>query len=155
MKYLTFIYLMIITYHCPAQILKLKDGVSLGKRSDFISNCVKGANKKLININGVEIEAYKYCECVCDNLIPTINSWEMEKAVKENKMIDLFLEDENLEKLMKCVEENYKINEDFKFEYNNDSEISPEIQNKFLVKNCVKVIMNDPEIKDLCTQNCR
>ncbi|MDP4813479.1 MAG: hypothetical protein NWR79_03350 [Saprospiraceae bacterium] len=42
MKNLTIIYLMIITYHCPAQVLKLKDGVSLGKRSDFISNCEKG-----------------------------------------------------------------------------------------------------------------
>ena len=77
MKYFTIIYLMILTFHCTAQVVKSKDGVSLGKRSEFLSSCTKGADKKLMNINGVEIEAYKYCACVCDNLIPTINSWEM------------------------------------------------------------------------------
>jgi len=151
MKYLTIIYLMTLPLHCAAQVVKSKDGVSLGKRSEFISSCTKGADKKLMNINGVEIEAYKYCACVCDNLIPTINSWEMEKAVKENKMTDLFLKDKNLEILMQCFEGNFKINEDYKFEYSNSPQFSPEHQNKVAVKNCVKEIISDPENKDIWT----
>ena len=55
MKYLTIIYLMTLTLHCAAQVVKSKDGISLGKRSEFISNCKKGANKELLNINGMEI----------------------------------------------------------------------------------------------------
>jgi clan AA aspartic protease (TIGR02281 family) len=151
MKYLTIIYLMTLTLHCAAQVMKTKDGVSLGKRSEFISSCTKGADKKLMNINGMEIETYKYCACVCDNLIPTINSWEIEKAVKENKMTDFFLKDKNLEILMQCLEGNFKINEDYKFEYSNSSEFSPELQNKVTVKNCIKEIMSDPENKDIWT----
>ena len=69
-----------------------------------------------MKFNGIEIETYKYCSCVSDNLIPTINSWEMEKAVKENKIIDLFLEDENLEILMSCLEGNFKVDDDYIFE---------------------------------------
>lgn len=142
---------MTLTLHCAAQVVKTKDGVSLGKRSEFISSCKKGADKKIMSINGMEIETYKYCACVCDNLIPTINSWEIEKAVKENKMTDLFLKDKNLEILMQCLEGNFKINEDYKFEYSNSTEFSPELQNKVAVKNCVKEIMSDPENKDIWT----
>ncbi|MDG1776715.1 MAG: retropepsin-like aspartic protease [Crocinitomicaceae bacterium] len=149
MKYLTIIYLMTLTLHCAAQVVKTKDGVSLGKKSEVISSCTKGADKKLMSINGMEIETYKYCACVCDNLIPTINSWEIEKAVKENKITDLFLKDKNLEILMQCLEGNFKINEDYKFEYSNSTEFNPELQNKVAVKNCVKEIMSDPEYKDI------
>ena len=142
---------MTLTLHCAAQVVKTKDAVSLGKRSEFISSCTKVADKKLMNINGMEIETYKYCACVCDNLIPTINSWEIEKAVKENKMTDFLLKDKNLEILMQCLEGNFKINEDYKFEYSNSSEFNPELQNKVTVKNCVKEIMSDPENKDIWT----
>jgi len=133
---------------CSAQVVKSKDGVSLGKRSELISTCTKGADKKLMNINGLEVEAYKYCACVCDNLIPTINSWEMEKAVKENKLMDLFLKDKNLEIIMNCLEGNFKINEDYKFS-NSDN---PELQKKVGIKTCVIEIMNDAEMKDIFTK---
>lgn len=151
MKYLTIIYLITITLHCAAQVVKSKDGISLGKRSEFISSCTKGADEKLMSINGIEIETYKYCACVCDNLIPTINSWELEKAVKENKMIDLFLKDKNLEILMQCLEGNFKLNEDYKFEYSNSTEFSSELQSKVAVETCVKEIMSDSENKDIWT----
>ena len=84
LNFLFLLYIITNVVPCFGQIVKSKDGVSLGKRSEFISACTKGADKKLMNINGLEIESYKYCACVCDNLIPTINSWEMEKAMKEN-----------------------------------------------------------------------
>lgn len=147
MKYLTIIYLMTLTLHCAAQVVKSKDGVSLGKRREFISSCTNSADEKLMNINGLEVEAYKYCACVCDNLLPTLNSWEMVKAVKENNVMDLFLKDENLEIIMKCLEGNFKIEEDYKFS-NSDY---PELQNKIGIKNCVDEIMNDEEMKDIWT----
>jgi clan AA aspartic protease (TIGR02281 family) len=148
MKYLTIIYLMTLTLHCSAQVVKSKDGVSLGKRSEFISSCMKGFDKELLNINGVEIETDKYCACVCDNLIPTIDSWEMEKAVKENKMPDLFLKDKNFKILMKCLQGNFKIDEDYEFNNSN----SPDIEIKIGIKNCIDEIMNDEENKEIWTE---
>ncbi|MFM7017136.1 MAG: aspartyl protease family protein [Bacteroidota bacterium] len=131
-----------------AQDVKSKDGISLGKRSDFIMACVKGANKKLMNLNGLEIETEKYCSCVCDNLIPQINSWEMEEAAKKNKMTDLFLKDDNLKILMDCLEGNYTISDDYKFGKGENSDL----QIKVGIKNCVSELMNDSAAKEIWTE---
>ena len=131
-----------------AQDVKTKDGIAIGKRSDFIKSCVKGANKKLMNFNGLEIETEKYCSCVCDNLIPQINSWEMQEAAKENKMTDLFMKDENFKILMSCLEGNYKISDDYSFDKAGDSEIT--VQSG--IKNCVLELMSDPEAKEIWTE---
>lgn len=131
-----------------AQDVKTKDGIAIGKRSDFIKSCVKGANKKLMNFNGLEIETEKYCSCVCDNLIPQINSWEMQEAAKENKMSDLFMKDENFKILMGCLEGNYKISDDYSFDKAGDSEIT--VQSG--IKNCVLELMSDPEAKEVWTE---
>ena len=148
MKYLTLLCVITFTLNCSAQIIKTKDGVSIGKRSDLIASCTKGAEKELMKFNGIEIETYKYCSCVSDNLIPTLNSWEMEKAVKENKIIDLFLEDKNLEILMSCLEGNFKVDDDYIFEDSGNSET----QRKYSIKICVKEIMDAPENNDLWTK---
>ena len=148
MKYLTLLCVITLTLNCSAQIIKTKDGVSIGKRSDLIASCTKGAEKELMKFNGIEIETYKYCSCVSDNLIPTLNSWEMEKAVKENKIIDLFLEDKNLEILMSCLEGNFKVDDDYIFEDSGNSET----QRKYSIKICVKEIMDAPENNDLWTK---
>jgi clan AA aspartic protease (TIGR02281 family) len=132
---------------CFGQIIKSKDNVTIGKRSDFISSCTKGADKELMNINGLEIETYKYCSCVCDNLIPTINSWEMEEALKENKITELFLKENNLKILMECLEGNYKIKDDYKFGQSDDLEF----EKKIGVINCVNTIMSDDN-KDMWTK---
>lgn len=145
LNFLFLLYIITNAVPCLGQIVKSKDGVALGKRSEFISACVKGADKKLVNINGLEIESNKYCACVCDNLIPTINSWEMEKAMKENKITELFLKDKNLEIIMKCLEGNYKINDDYKFEQTDN----PELQKKVGIKTCVNEIINDVEMYPL------
>jgi hypothetical protein len=134
---------------CIGQAVKTKDGVPIGQRSDFITKCTKGADKKLMNIKGVEVESSKYCACVCDNLIPTINSWEIEKAIRENKTADLFLKDKNFEILMKCLEGNYKFNDDYIFGQKTDS---PELQKKIGIKNCVNEIIKDDEMKDIWTK---
>ena len=148
MKYLTLLCVITFTLNCSAQIIKTKDGVTIGKRSDLIASCTKGAEKELMKFNGIEIETYKYCSCVSDNLIPTINSWEMEKAVNENKIIDLFLEDKNLEILMNCLEGNFKVDDDYIFEDSGNSET----QRKYSIKSCVKEILDAPENNDLWTK---
>jgi len=148
MKYLTLLCVITLTLNGSAQIIKTKDGVTIGKRSDLIASCTKGAEKELMKFNGIEIETYKYCSCVSDNLIPTLNSWEMEKAVKENKIIDLFLEDKNLEILMNCLEGNFKVDDDYIFEDSGNSET----QRKYSIKSCVKEILDAPENNDLWTK---
>ena len=148
LKLLIFTYIVIYSFPSHAQVIKSKDGVSLGERSDFVSNCIKGANKKLLNINGVEVETNKYCACVCDNLIPTINSWEMVNALKENKLLDLFLKDNNIENLMKCIEGNFKLNDDYKFGETENTEI----QKKVGIKTCVNEIMNNPDFAEKWTK---
>jgi clan AA aspartic protease (TIGR02281 family) len=129
-------------------LVKTKDGVSLGNRSEFIAACAKESDKKIININGLEIEAYKYCACACDNLIPTINSWEIEKAIKENKMNEFLLEDTNLDILMKCLDGNYKVNDDYKFAQTDN----PELVKKVAIKNCVNELINNVEVKENWTK---
>lgn len=139
---------MIYFIPCSAQVVKSKDDVSLGDRNELISICTNLADNKLMKFNGLELETNKYCACIYNNLIPTINSWEIEKAAQENKLIDLFLKDENLEILMKCIEGKFKIQEDFKFG-NSDN---PELQKKIGIKSCVIEIMNDKEMKDIWTE---
>jgi clan AA aspartic protease (TIGR02281 family) len=148
-------FIMIYTIPYVAQQVKLKDGVTLGERNDFISTCTKGADKELMNINGLEIEIYKYCACVCDNLVPTLNSWEIEKAAKEDKLMELFLQDKNLEILMNCLEGNFEIADDY--EYGNLD--NPELK-KMGIKLCIDELMNYAEeeeevwTKELAEEYC-
>lgn len=134
---------------CFAQTIKSKDGVSLGKRSELLSVCTKGVDKKMINIKGYEIETYKYCTCICDNLIPTINSWEIEKAVEENKITELFLQDKNFDILMMCLDGTVKIDDEYQFGQTDNTEI----QKKIGIKNCVNEIMKDDEMKVIWTKD--
>jgi len=131
-----------------SQMVKSKDGVSLGDRKIFIQTCTQGAENQKMNVKGIEIEAEKYCACVCDNLIPTINSWEMEEAVKSGKLMELFLEEKNLEILMECVEGNIEVKEEYEF----GSSEHTELQKELGIKMCVKEAMADEEYEDLWTE---
>jgi clan AA aspartic protease (TIGR02281 family) len=148
MKYFLIFFIVTKSFPCSAQNVKSKDGVSLGNRSEFISACTKGADKKLMNINGLEIETYKYCACVCDNLIPTINSWEMEKAVKENKITDLFMKENNLKIIMKCLDGNFKIGDDYKLGSSGDTEL----ERKMGIKSCVSEMLKNSGVDELWTK---
>lgn len=147
-RFLLITYTVIYIIPCSAQVIKSKDGVALGDRKDFISTCTNGFDNEALNINGLEVETYKYCECVCDNLLPTINSWEMVQAVKEDKLMDFFLKDENLEILMKCLEGNFNMEEDYKFSDSNN----PDLENKLSIKNCAKELMSNEKYNDLLTE---
>jgi predicted aspartyl protease len=129
--------------------VKTKDGISLGKRNDFVKLCVENVNNEMININGVVINTHKYCSCVCDNLIPNINSWEFKKANEEKNLEELIFNDENFKILMNCLENNYEVNYDFKFgQYENK-----EFDKKVGIKNCVQNIISNDNLKDLWTKH--
>ena len=121
------------------QSVKTKDGKVIGERNEFIKSCTHGAEKELMKINGLEIEADKYCSCVCDNLIPTINSWVLEKAINENTIDKLLQQDENLKILMKCLEGNFSIKDDYKFNSADDYNL----QKKVGIETCVKEVLNN------------
>lgn len=148
------IYLLVLattfSFSCFGQAVKSKDGVTLGQRSEFISSCIKGAKKEMININGLEIETSKYCACVCDNLIPAVNSWEINKAVKENKMTEFLLKDNNFRVLLNCLEGNYEFKDDFVFNYAKNSNL--DLIKKIGINNCINAILNDKERKDNITK---
>lgn len=148
MKYFSTLILVIFFKNCSGQVIKSKDGVSLGNRSDIISSCTMGADSLLMSINGLEVETYQYCACACDKLIPTINSWEIEKAIKENKLTELFLSGKNFEILFGCFEGKYKIQKDYKYNYSDN----PELQKKIGIKKCIQEIMKDTATSDIWSQ---
>ena len=145
----TSFFTILSTIICVGQTVKTKDGVSIGNRAEFISACSKGADKRLMKINGLEIETYKYCACACDNLIPTINSWELKKAIKENKIKELFLQDKNAEILSVCLDGNYKIDDNYTFGQSANSDY----QIKMGIVNCVNTIMNNDEKNEIWTND--
>jgi clan AA aspartic protease (TIGR02281 family) len=122
-------------------LVMTKDGVSIGDRNEFITLCTKGADEEIMDFNGLKIETYKYCSCICDNLIPIIHSNDLQKALNEGKLVELITNDENLQILMDCAEGNVKMDESFKFGDGGDVEL----QIKIGIKNCVNEVMNNKE----------
>lgn len=141
------ILLIVLTNHCVAQVIKTKDGVSLGPRNEFISSCSEG--NEIINIDGIEVKLNAFCACMCDDLITNINSWELERALAENKLSYLLANDANLEILLKCLEGNFQIDENFNFDYSTVSEL----QKKGYIKNCNNTVISLPENKNIWTKN--
>lgn len=148
LKFVFLLYLIATVLPSFGQLVKSKDGVPLGERKEFIEACTKGAEDELMNVNGLEIKAYKYCSCVCDNLIPTINYKVLEKAIEQSKLQELFLSDENIKIIMQCIDGNYKIKGDYQFGQSNNKEL----QIKLGIKSCVDEIMKDDEIREVWTK---
>jgi hypothetical protein len=131
-----------------AQNVKTLDGKSLGKRSDFIKSCTGAAEDKLMSINGLEINAGKYCSCVCDNLIPTIHSEDIMAAMKEDRMKDLFIEEKNMSVIMKCLDGNFKIKDEFTFESIEGMSGAKEAA----MKNCMKEALSSGDSTAIWTE---
>ncbi len=127
-----------------SQTIRSKDGIELGPREDFIESCAGGARDQIINLKGMDIKTYDYCSCVCDELIPNLEYREMETAMKEDKLVDLFLQEDNLEIILNCLEGNYTIDESYEFNKENENEFTIEVAKI----QCVKGILTDPEMSD-------
>ena len=115
MKFLQFIILSFLSISTFSQAVFTKDGVELGDRSNLLIQCIGGFDKDDIDLNGIMVNKYKYCSCVCDNLIPEVTSDEILMAMKTNDLSSLFLKDQNLKIIMKCVDGNMKLEDDFVF----------------------------------------
>ena len=78
--------LIIYCFVAPAivfgQTIKTLDGVEIGDRSRLVRLCVKGADDKKIEFNGISFSAKSYCSCVIDNVFPTILSEEILRAMQ-------------------------------------------------------------------------
>lgn len=112
------IFLAFLTFRCSAQDVYSKDGVYMGKRSDFIESCAKGYKSAHIDMNGITVDVNSYCSCVCDNVMPHITSNDLLEAVKSNKMKEFLMNGENYELVRSCIEGNYSISDDYKLDKN-------------------------------------
>lgn len=122
------------------QSRKTKDGISLGDRTDFISDCMKSANKKSINIHGAKINTLNYCSCIYENLMPTLYSYEIKAALKNKSMNNLLSNDKNLKILVDCYNKNSIVDPKLKFTELNDS---ADIGKRFAISTCVNGILED------------
>ena len=124
-----------------SQNLYTKDNVNLGDKSIFLNSCIDGFDKETIDLNGININKYQYCSCVCDNLIPQILSTELIEAVKNDDVVSLFLKDNNFNLIYKCVEEHMNIEDDYVYSNNKLNEYSKEVG----VKTCVNEVLRLPD----------
>ena len=155
MKHLLPLLLFFFIHIGYGQNVSTKDGVNIGSRSDFISSCASAGEEKVIELKGISFNVKHYCSCITDNLIPTLEFEDINTALKENKLTELFLEDGNLEIILKCLDGHYKVNDSYEFKSENQTEISK----SFAQKQCVKEIVNDPEMgaewnKEMAEEYC-
>lgn len=129
------------------------DSVAIAERADFMNSCTSAAAKKTMEIDGLVVDADKYCGCVCDEVMPTFHSSDLYKAMNSGKLIELLLNDDNRSKLMACVESNLEVQESYKFD--NDSKLAKDLA----VVSCVDEITKDTSgiawTKDQATSYCQ
>jgi len=136
-KYFRSILLVWLSLNVSAQNVQTKDGIVIGDRSQLISICTQGISDKLQVIDGLEVNSISYCACFCDNLIPNIYSWELEEAYKANDVYSILQDDDNFKIMFDCVKANMAITEEFKYEYSDLLELSPQAQKDLAIKSCI------------------
>ena len=138
------------------QNIKSKDGITLGKRSDFVKGCVEGTEKSL-KIGTNQVSGEKFCSCMADNLIPELYSYEILQAVTNNNFEELIKNEKNLQILLNCfMDIDEDINELFKDEhlYSNKNDAINVCIEEFKA-NDIGIFNNDKQfdqtVKDYCT----
>ncbi len=145
MKKIALILILLFSVGVFAQEIRTKDGVSMGKRSEFIRECAEAVNEEMQNVFGIQFEPYYLCSCVCDELIPRLYSWEIMEAYEEDVMMDLFIKNKNLDILINCLQDHLEFDDDFIF----DTSFITDEEKEEDIKACVKEYLNDPELKHL------
>lgn len=139
MKYSLFIIFFLISFLGLSQDVYTKDNVNIGSRKDMIKACASGAKKEMVKLKGIEVDIEQYCACVCDEIIPTLSSTEILKAYEKGDMENLFLKEENFDKIMKCAESNFSFGDETEIDM---VDKSPKSKN-LVVKVCVDGIMKE------------
>ena len=116
----------------------------MGYKRDFIEDCTKGAND-IMDIGGNSIEIKDYCNCVMENLIPKLYSWELEEAAQNNTIKELFID--NISYIMECVQPFFDsdIMDDFNYGKQNYSDYDKSI----MIQMCVKSAIDEEGVGDL------
>jgi len=124
-----------------SQTIRTLDGVEMGDRSRLIDLCVKGADAADIEYNGISFSTLRYCNCVVDNVFPTILSNEIVAAVENNSIQELLFQEDRLDIMLNCLENNVKFSDDYKISSNQDNELTRIVG----VRQCVREIVADKD----------
>ncbi len=103
-----------IVFSQEIQDIITKDSVISGVRPAFMKGCVQAASKSMIEIKGKKINAYKYCSCVCDNLIPRLYSSQLFESIENESFYDLLQEPDNLDVILNCLGDDIQFKDEFK-----------------------------------------
>lgn len=146
MRFLIGILFLSMALHGTAQKVMSKDGMELGERQSLIEACMKGGEQQ--TVQGVTMSMAEFCACICDELMPNLNSWELLEATQTNSMETLMLKPDNLELLLACAEDKFSVHDDYRF----GSDKIDEFQWAVAKANCVRECMRDPEVRDLINE---
>lgn len=86
-----------------------KDGYNMGSVSAFSSYLTK--DEKKLDIYGIKIDPVNFWECIAEISIPTLNSVEIEKAIKKNDLSILF--ENQMDEIMHCLEDGFSVGESY------------------------------------------
>lgn len=142
MKKLLLIICLLFCTQLISQNIITKDGFIIGDRNDFVSACGESAKNAMINISGIKVEVYKYCECMADKLIPEVASKELIEMTKSG-FTKLFETKKYKEILLKCIKSS-------DFEMSFDSSTKSLFAEKAILE-CTKAIISDDEPNEVFT----
>jgi hypothetical protein len=128
-----------------------KDNVKIGNKSDLVRECVLAAEETII-IDQMEVNSKSYCSCVFDELIPALYSWDIEEAINNNSIEELFTNDNNFEILYNCAKENITLNDSYSFGYKRLDEYT-DVEIAIAVKSCVLEAEEDQEVVRFFSKN--
>jgi clan AA aspartic protease (TIGR02281 family) len=149
LKNLLILSLFFISKLSFSQNVYSKDGVSLGDKKIIVDACIIGFNSQLEGFDKIKFKPEKYCSCVCDNLIPTLHSEELNNAIFNNNFDELLMDNNNIGIVLDCL----NLGEmDLKEDSTNTSIEKDNIMVKVGVKTCVNEIMSDESTKGIFTQ---
>lgn len=137
MKFLLTFLSFCLAFNLSSQVLYSKDSVALGQISDIVDACTKSAKKSIMDVDGMTVKTEQYCLCVCQNIIPKITSADIQKAVNENKMVELLFNDSNKTKILSCLNQNLTIHDNYIIE------TKSEVVKEYLINECVKNVKKD------------
>lgn len=90
-----------------------------------MKSCTSAGKDKLLDIKGLKVELDKYCSCMTDHILPNVYFKDLKEAMGKNQLIQLIFNENNIDRALKCFEENSTIEHNYK--YRSSSKLSKEI----------------------------
>ncbi|MFT6981837.1 MAG: clan AA aspartic protease (TIGR02281 family) [Crocinitomicaceae bacterium] len=150
MKKLISILFVFVCVQLNAQNVFTKDGLDLGPKAAIVEQCIQGGNGAMIDMNGIQIDFEKYCNCAIGELMPTLTSTEIMAHLEEGDLVEFFTTGDNLLIIQACVLPNMEIEDSYTF--NDDSKYS-ELQKSTAIEMCTTLMFEDEETKNMYTES--